>query len=78
METATKVYTALGAISLALSASRLPWKRERVVVWTFVGTMLGFVGGIVSANLVAGVMVLLDRQLSWYVSFARGLYLNKY
>jgi hypothetical protein len=71
METATKIHTALGALVVAIIGARMPWRRPKVIALPLLGTILGLVGGVVTANLAAGVMVLLDRQLSWCVSYLR-------
>lgn len=65
MEAATKAYSAITAAVVALIVARVQWGQWKAYVLALLGNPLGQVAGIVSANLVASVMVVLGRSLSW-------------
>jgi hypothetical protein len=65
METATKAYSVIAAAVVAFIAARVQWGQWKAYALALLSNPLGQVAGIVSANLIAGVMVLLGRSLSW-------------
>ena len=65
METATSAYLVLASFATALSLNRLDWTQWKVIVTAVVGTPLGVIMGIASANAVAGFMVYNGKSLSW-------------
>lgn len=67
METATKVYIAIAAVVFVVTGFRFDWSKGKTFVIAVIGGPLGTIAGIIAANLVAGVMVILDKKLSWWV-----------
>jgi predicted cobalt transporter CbtA len=67
METATKIYAAMAAVVFVLTASTTNWRQGKILGVAGAGTVLGLIGGLISANVVAAVMTLLDRRLAWFV-----------
>jgi len=65
METGTKAYIGMATIVVALTAARIDWARWRVFAIALVGTPLGMVAGIISANVVAGILFLLGKKMTW-------------
>ena len=66
MERATQVY--IGVISTLTSVvalSMIDWRDWRPLLAAFLGTPLGFIGGIVMANGVAFLMSATGHGLSW-------------
>ncbi|WVF71126.1 hypothetical protein IAT40_005923 [Kwoniella sp. CBS 6097] len=66
MEKADGVYVALAAVALALVVKNLRAKRWKAFVVALVGTPLGMIGGILSANFLAGVLLLSGRGQTWF------------
>jgi hypothetical protein len=65
MQSADQFYVALAAIATALAFINFDRKRWRAFLIALFGTPLGLIVGFVTTNLVAGVMVLLRREMAW-------------
>ncbi|WVQ99736.1 hypothetical protein IAU59_006878 [Kwoniella sp. CBS 9459] len=66
MDKADGVYMALAAVALALVIKNLRAKRWKAFVVALIGSPLGMIGGILSANFLAGILVLSDRGQTWF------------
>jgi len=67
MATADKVYTALAALAVAVTAASGVWRTWKSFAMALFGAPMGFLVGLVCALVVAGIMILLDKQLTWCV-----------
>ena len=66
LEAATKVYIGMAAVSATLILTRVvEWIKWKVFIVAIVGNALGVVAGLVSANLVAGVMFFTKHRMAW-------------
>lgn len=65
METADKVYLGMAMVVLALVVGNMNWKKMRVFGVAMIGTPVGLIAGLVSAGIVAGIMILFDKGLRW-------------
>ncbi|WWC94440.1 hypothetical protein V866_001285 [Kwoniella sp. B9012] len=66
VDAANSVYTALAVIAGALSLRQLSKKRWKAFLVALIGTPLGLVGGALSANLLAAVLVLAGKGQLWF------------
>lgn len=65
MQTANVAYVAIAAVSASLAFANLGRARAKAFTLALIGAPLGLVSGIISANVVATVMYLLGKQMSW-------------
>jgi hypothetical protein len=66
METADKAYAVVAAIAAIFAIANLSGHGIKAFTVALVGAPLGIVFGLVSANVIAGVMMLIDRQMGWF------------
>lgn len=66
MASANYAYVAIATVIATLAIANTRRDGVRAFIVAFVGAPLGTVAGIVSANIVAGAMVLINRKLTWF------------
>ncbi|OCF60854.1 hypothetical protein L486_00497 [Kwoniella mangroviensis CBS 10435] len=66
VDAAKSVYTSLAVIAGALSVRQLSKKRWKAFLVALIGTPLGLVGGALSANFLAAVLVLAGKGQLWF------------
>ncbi|WVW84285.1 hypothetical protein I302_106316 [Kwoniella bestiolae CBS 10118] len=66
IDSANAIYTSLAVLAGALSLRQLSKKRWKVFAVALIGTPLGLVGGALSANLLAAVLVLTGKGQLWF------------
>jgi len=64
MDTADKLYVALAAVIAAWSITRM-YGQRRVFAISLFGAPIGFIGSLLTANIVAATMGLIDRRQTW-------------
>ena len=65
MASADKAYTAMTAVAVAVTAMSGVWWRWRPFVIALLSTPIAFLVGMASAVGTAGIMILLDKQMTW-------------
>lgn len=65
METADKVYVGMATVALAFVLGNMNWNKLRPFGIAMIGTPLGVLAGLVVANLVAGILLVMDKGQRW-------------
>ena len=65
MQSALPAYMVLASAVTVFTISSIDWNRPKVMVLAVIGTPLGLIAGLLSANLVAAAMTVIDRTKSW-------------
>ncbi|ORY22823.1 hypothetical protein BCR39DRAFT_550650 [Naematelia encephala] len=66
METGDKVYLAIASVVAVLTVANVRWNRWKPFAVALLSTPVGLIVGLVTANAVAGLMVLLKSRLAWF------------
>jgi hypothetical protein len=65
LEAGSRAYVAIAAVVVALMATRLDWKKWKVFALALIGAPLGLILGVLSANVMAGILFLLGKKMTW-------------
>jgi len=64
-EAGRKAYIAIATVVVALTATRIDWTKWSVFGVALLATPLGLITGIVSGNVIAGILFLLGKKMTW-------------
>ena len=65
MTSADKVYTAMATVAVAVTVTSGVWRPWKPFVMALFATPVAFLVGVAFAVATAGIMILLDKQLTW-------------